>query len=131
MIAHLVRAPGLVGAFGSSGLIEGALVKTIDMLKKVKNAGAADIYQPQPHQVTRYTKNERYQTFSFATLAYSYIGYNLRRAPFNDQRWLGSFGGSLTMTLFPPLVVRTDFARVHDFESLTSWRFDFSLSYLY
>jgi hypothetical protein len=52
-------------------------------------------------------------------------------APFNDQRWLGSFGGSLTMTLFPPLVVRTDFARVHDFDNLTNWRFDFSLSYLY
>jgi hypothetical protein len=35
------------------------------------------------------------------------------------------------MTLFPPLVVRWDAARVHDFESLTNWRFDFSLSYLY
>ena len=42
-------------------------------------------------------------------------------APFNDQRWLGSFEGSLTMTLFPPLVVRWDFARVHDLDSLTDW----------
>jgi hypothetical protein len=52
-------------------------------------------------------------------------------APFNGQRWLGSLGGSFTMTLFPPLVVRTDFAKVHNFEEMTSWRFDFSLSYLY
>ncbi len=50
---------------------------------------------------------------------------------FNDERWLGSFGMSLMMTLFPPLVVRTDWARVHDFNRLASWRFDFSLSFLY
>lgn len=50
---------------------------------------------------------------------------------FNDERWLGSFGTSLTMTLFPPLVVRTDWARVHDYSELTNWRFDFSLSFLY
>lgn len=52
-------------------------------------------------------------------------------APFNDERWLGSFGASLMMTLFPPLVVRTDFARVHDYDRITDWRVDFSLSFLY
>lgn len=52
-------------------------------------------------------------------------------APFNDERWIGSFGASLMMTLFPPLVVRTDWARVHDFNQLTDWRFDFSISYQY
>jgi len=50
---------------------------------------------------------------------------------FNDERWLGSFGMSLTMTLFPPLVVRSDWARVHDYDRMLNWRYDFSISFLY
>jgi len=48
--------------------------------------GAADIYMPLPHQATRYMNDDRYQTFSYPTLGYTYIGYNLRRAPFDDVR---------------------------------------------
>lgn len=48
--------------------------------------GAADIYMPLPHQSARYKDDEQYQAFSYATLGYTYIGYNQRRAPFDDVR---------------------------------------------
>ena len=46
--------------------------------------GAIDTYVPQPHQVARYKADDTYQTFSSLVFAYAYIGYNLRRAPFDD-----------------------------------------------
>jgi ABC-type transport system substrate-binding protein len=49
-------------------------------------AGTADTYGVQPHQVKRLEQDERYQAFSGLGFGYTYIGYNLRRAPFNDPR---------------------------------------------
>jgi ABC-type transport system substrate-binding protein len=49
-------------------------------------AGTVDTYGVQPHQVSRLERDERYQSFSGLTFGYTYIGYNMRRTPFNDGR---------------------------------------------
>lgn len=49
-------------------------------------AGTVDTYGVQPHQVSRLERDERYQSFSGLTFGYTYIGYNMRRAPFDDRR---------------------------------------------
>jgi len=49
-------------------------------------AGTVDSYGVQPHQVARLEKDPRFQSFSGLSLGYTYIGYNLRREPFNDVR---------------------------------------------
>jgi len=49
-------------------------------------AGTIDNYDVQPHQVNRLIKDDRFQKFSGTSFGYSYIGYNLRRKPFDDSR---------------------------------------------
>ena len=48
--------------------------------------GAIDYYGALPHQVNRYLKDPKYQSFTSLAFAYSYIGYNLRRPLFQDAR---------------------------------------------
>ncbi|MFZ5897224.1 MAG: ABC transporter substrate-binding protein [Myxococcota bacterium] len=48
------------------------------------HAGAIDMYEPLPHQVARYKKDDRYQVVSGSEGYYVYIGYNLRRPLFQD-----------------------------------------------
>ncbi len=50
---------------------------------------------------------------------------------FDDTGWIGAFGASFSMTLFPPLVLRYDVVRPHDFERIEDWDRRFSLSFLY
>ncbi|CAB5113902.1 ABC transporter, substrate-binding protein (cluster 5, nickel/peptides/opines) [Olavius algarvensis associated proteobacterium Delta 3] len=49
-------------------------------------AGTIDSYQVQPHQVARLSEDARFQNFSGISFGYTYIGYNMRRAPFKDPR---------------------------------------------
>lgn len=49
-------------------------------------AGTIDDYSVQPHQVARLSQDERFQHFSDTAFGYTYIGYNMRRPPFDDQR---------------------------------------------
>ena len=49
-------------------------------------AGTIDSYGVQPHQVRRLKNDPRYQCFSGPSFGYTYIGYNMRREPFNDPR---------------------------------------------
>jgi len=49
-------------------------------------AGTVDTYGVQPHQVERLKDDPRYQGFSGLSFGYTYIGYNMRREPFNDRR---------------------------------------------
>lgn len=49
-------------------------------------AGTVDSYSVQPHQVDRLKTDPRFQCFSGASFGYTYIGYNMRRPPFDDPR---------------------------------------------
>ena len=49
-------------------------------------AGTLDAYAVQPHQVARLAADQRFQSFSGTSFGYTYIGYNLRRPPFDDRR---------------------------------------------
>ncbi len=49
-------------------------------------AGTVDSYGVQPHQVKRLKADGRFQNFSGTSFGYTYIGYNLRRRPFDDHR---------------------------------------------
>jgi ABC-type transport system substrate-binding protein len=49
-------------------------------------AGTIDNYGVQPHQVKRLKEDPGYQSFSGTSFGYTYIGYNLRRKPFDDRR---------------------------------------------
>ena len=40
----------------------------------------------EPHQAARYRDDSRYCAFSAVQPAYTYIGYNMRREPFDDPR---------------------------------------------
>ena len=49
-------------------------------------AGTVDGYGVQPHQVARLRNDPRFHTFSGLALGYTYVGYNMRRKPFDDVR---------------------------------------------
>jgi ABC-type transport system substrate-binding protein len=49
-------------------------------------AGTLDSYDVQPYQVQRLKDDPKYQSFSGLSFAYTYIGYNMRRPPFDDVR---------------------------------------------
>jgi ABC-type transport system substrate-binding protein len=49
-------------------------------------AGTIDSYGVQPHQVNRLKADPRFQSFSGPSFGYTYIGYNMRRKPFDDRR---------------------------------------------
>ena len=49
-------------------------------------AGTVDSYSVQPHQVERLSAEAKYQSFSGLSFGYTYIGYNMRRAPFDDPK---------------------------------------------
>ena len=49
-------------------------------------AGTVDSYGVQPHQVKRLEQDPRFQSFSGTSFGYTYIGYNMRREPFDDPR---------------------------------------------
>jgi ABC-type transport system substrate-binding protein len=49
-------------------------------------AGTVDSYSVQPHQVKRLKTDPRFQSFSGPQFGYTFIGYNMRRKPFDDPR---------------------------------------------
>lgn len=49
-------------------------------------AGTVDNYGVQPYQVKRLKSDPRFQSFSGVSFGYTYIGYNMRRSPFDDLR---------------------------------------------
>ena len=49
-------------------------------------SGTLDSYDVQPHQVERLEKDKRFQCFSGISFGYTYIGYNMRRKPFDDEK---------------------------------------------
>jgi ABC-type transport system substrate-binding protein len=49
-------------------------------------AGNIDSYRVPGHQVDRLKIDPRFQSFSGLSFGYTYIGYNMRRKPFDDRR---------------------------------------------
>ncbi len=49
-------------------------------------AGTVDSYGAGSHQIDRLRKDPRFQVFSGLAFGYTYIGYNMRRKPFDDVR---------------------------------------------
>jgi ABC-type transport system substrate-binding protein len=60
-------------------------------------AGTSDEYGVQPHQVERLQNDPRYQSFWGLSFGYTYIGYNLRRAPFDDRRVRTALGMAIDL----------------------------------
>jgi len=60
-------------------------------------AGTIDSYDVQPHQVKRLEKDQRFQSFSGTAFGYTYIGYNIRRKPFDDPRVRRALGMAIDM----------------------------------
>ncbi|RMH07099.1 MAG: peptide ABC transporter substrate-binding protein [Nitrospirae bacterium] len=60
-------------------------------------AGAVDYYGAQPHQVARYKKDPRYQSFSTLGFGYTYIGYNNRRPLFADPEVRRALGMAINV----------------------------------
>jgi len=60
-------------------------------------SGTLDSYHVQPHQVERLEKDPRFQCFSGTSFGYTYIGYNLRRAPFDDVRVRRALGMAINV----------------------------------
>jgi ABC-type transport system substrate-binding protein len=60
-------------------------------------AGTVDAYDVRPHQVARFQKDPKYQSFSGLAFGYTYIGYNQRREPFNDRRVRTALGMAINV----------------------------------
>ncbi len=61
------------------------------------HAGALDYYGAQPHQVSRYREDAKYQNFSSLGFGYSYIGYNNRRPLFADPQVRKALGMAINV----------------------------------
>ena len=75
-------------------------------------AGTVDSYAVQPHQVKRLEKDERYQGFSGLSFGYTYIGYNMRRPPFNDRRVRMALGMALDVEKINEYVLHAQADRI-------------------
>ncbi len=68
-------------------------------------AGTVDAYDVRPHQVQRFKQDPRYQSFSGLSFGYTYIGYNMRREPFNDVRVRTALGMAINVDKIIQFVV--------------------------
>ena len=91
-------------------------------------AGTIDNYSVQPHQVDRLKRDVRFQNFSGTSFGYTYIGYNMRRPPFDDPRVRRALGMAIDVNkiiryvlygqgekITGPFVKQTDYYN-HDIE---------------
>jgi ABC-type transport system substrate-binding protein len=60
-------------------------------------AGTLDHYNVQPHQVERLRHDPRFQIFFGTSFGYTYIGYNMRKEPFNDRRVRTALGMAINV----------------------------------
>ncbi len=85
-------------------------------------SGTLDSYNVQPHQVERLREDPRFQCFSGTSFGYTYIGYNMRRPPFDDVRVRRALGMAINVDhiieyvlygqgqrITGPFVIQTDY----------------------
>jgi ABC-type transport system substrate-binding protein len=75
-------------------------------------AGTLDSYAVQPHQVKRLKDDPRFQSFSGLSFGYTYIGYNLRRQPFNDVRVRRALGMAIDVNKIIKFVLYNQAERI-------------------
>lgn len=68
-------------------------------------AGTIDSYGVQPHQVRRLKEDPRFQSFSGPSFGYTYIGYNMRRPPFNDRKVRQALGMAIDLNKIIQFVI--------------------------
>ena len=85
-------------------------------------AGAVDYYGAQPHQVTRYQEESRYQSFSSLGFGYTYIGYNNRRSLFADPAVRRALGMAINVGDFIQYLLYGEGERITGpYPKNTSW----------
>ena len=85
-------------------------------------AGAIDNYSVQPHQVSRFSKEDKFQSFSSIGYFYSYIGYNLRNPLFADAEIRTALGMAINVDPIIRYVLYGEGERVTGpYPKITDW----------
>ena len=85
-------------------------------------AGAVDNYSVQPHQVARFSTEDKYQNFSSIGYFYSYIGYNLRNPLFADRDVRGALGMAIDIDPIIKYILYGEGERVTGpYPKITDW----------
>ena len=84
--------------------------------------GALDNYSVQPHQVSRFSKDDRFQRFSSIGYFYSYIGYNIRNPLFSDAKIRTALGMAIDIEPIIKYVLYGEGERVTGpYPKITEW----------
>ncbi|MBC8284105.1 MAG: peptide ABC transporter substrate-binding protein [Nitrospinae bacterium] len=85
-------------------------------------AGAIDNYLVQPHQVARFSKEDKFQSFSSIGYFYSYIGYNIRNPLFADAEIRTALGMAIDIDPILKYVLYGEGERVTGpYPKITEW----------
>ncbi len=85
-------------------------------------AGAIDNYSVQPHQVARFSKENKFQSFSSIGYFYSYIGYNIRNPLFADAEIRTALGMAIDIDPIIKYVLYGEGERVTGpYPKITEW----------
>ena len=85
-------------------------------------AGAVDNYSVQPHQVARFKKDKKYQSFSSLGYFFAYIGYNLRNPLFSSPEVRRALGMAIDVDQIIKYVLYGEGERVTGpYAKMTDW----------
>ncbi len=84
--------------------------------------GALDNYSVQPHQVSRFSTESKFQSFSSLGYFYSYIGYNIRNPLFADAKIRTALGMAIDVDPIIKYVLYGEGERVTGpYPKITEW----------